>query len=149
MKSARLLIEQLQRHEGLRLRVYRCPAGKLTIGYGRNLEDKGISKQEAGLMLANDLVEVRKAIEEDEEHGKIFEKMNDARKGALINMGFNLGVKGLFGFRNMWRALKKNNFDLAAKEMLDSQWARQVGSRSLELAAQMRTGQWPDEWQIV
>lgn len=29
--------EQLVRHEGLRLRPYRCTAGKLTIGIGRNL----------------------------------------------------------------------------------------------------------------
>ncbi len=28
---------QLVRHEGLRLKPYRCTAGKLTIGIGRNL----------------------------------------------------------------------------------------------------------------
>jgi len=32
------ILEQLVRHEGLRLKAYRCTTGKLTIGYGRNLD---------------------------------------------------------------------------------------------------------------
>ena len=31
--------------EGLSLKPYRCPAGKLTIGYGHNLEANGISEE--------------------------------------------------------------------------------------------------------
>ena len=44
--------EQLLLHEGLRLKPYRCTSNKLTIGVGRNLEDKGISKEEAMRLLA-------------------------------------------------------------------------------------------------
>ena len=46
---------QLVRHEGLRLKPYRCTAGKLTIGIGRNLDDCGISQTEAYLLLENDI----------------------------------------------------------------------------------------------
>jgi len=48
------LIRQLREHEGLRLPPYHCPAGKLTIGIGRNLGDKGITEKEAVMLLEND-----------------------------------------------------------------------------------------------
>jgi lysozyme len=46
---------QLVRYEGLRLKPYRCTAGKLTIGIGRNLDDCGISQTEAYVLLENDI----------------------------------------------------------------------------------------------
>ena len=49
-------------HEGLRLGVYRCPAGKLTIGVGRNLEDRGITEEEAYYLLRNDIADVAAAV---------------------------------------------------------------------------------------
>ena len=51
------LTAQLTKHEGLRLKPYHCPAGKLTIGIGRNLEDKGITEKEAVMLLENDIHE--------------------------------------------------------------------------------------------
>ena len=45
----------LIRHEGLKLRAYLCPAGKITVGVGRNLEDAGISEKEALFLLDNDI----------------------------------------------------------------------------------------------
>jgi lysozyme len=51
------MIRQLTTHEGLRLKPYLCPAGKLTIGIGRNLEGKGITKQEAIMLLEYDIQE--------------------------------------------------------------------------------------------
>ena len=53
-----LLRSQLERHEGLRLKPYRDTVGKLTVGYGRNLEDVGISRDEADFMLDNDIDQV-------------------------------------------------------------------------------------------
>jgi len=54
------LTDQLIKHEGLRLKPYHCPAGKLTIGVGRNLEDKGITEEEAVMLLENDIQECLK-----------------------------------------------------------------------------------------
>lgn len=132
-----ILIEQLKRHEGMRLKPYKCTAGKLTIGYGRNLEDKGISKHEAELMLSNDIHEVQ---DELTKRLPVYFKLNQARKDALANMGFNLGVTGLLKFKKMISALESGDYNLAAAEMLDSRWASQVGQRSKELAEQIRTG---------
>jgi len=133
------LIEQIKRHEGLRLKPYRCTANKLTIGYGRNIEDAGISEDEAELLLFNDLARCTKEIEK---HVKAFNKLNDARQSVLVNMCFNLGINGLLKFKKFLAAVNDGFVELAAKEMLDSRWAKQVGSRAIELSEQMKTGAW-------
>ena len=53
------MIGMLKRHEGLRLKPYQDTIGKLTIGYGRNLDDRGISKEEAEYLLRNDISRVK------------------------------------------------------------------------------------------
>lgn len=134
------LSNQLKRHEGLRLKPYKCTAGKITIGYGRNLEDKGISVSEAELMLSNDIREFESSLEK---RLPVYSssKLNQARKDALTNMAFNLGIDGLLKFKNMIAALEAEYYTLAASEMLDSRWAKQVGPRAIELAEQIRTGE--------
>ena len=133
------LIEQLKRHEGFKAKPYLCTAGKTTIGYGRNLDDAGVSKDEAEAMLVNDIITATAGA------WALFlsyEQLNDARKDVLINMCFNLGRARLSGFKNMIAAVNDGYFDLAAKEMLNSKWAKQVGNRAIELSEQMRTGEY-------
>jgi lysozyme len=133
------LLQQIKLHEGLRLKPYRCTSDKLSIGFGRNLEDKGITQEEAEYLLSNDILAVQAVI------WKVipaYDKLNDARKGVLVNMAFNLGVNGLLKFKKMIAAISDGYFELAASEMLDSNWANQVGNRALELAEQMKTGEW-------
>jgi lysozyme len=131
------MIEQLKQHEGLELKPYRCTSGKLTIGYGRNLEAKGISKGEAESMLFSDIAEV----EDKLVRAGFLSGLNDARKAVLINMAFQLGFKGLSKFRNMLAAVQSEQYDLAASEMLDSLWAKQTPNRAKELSEQMLTGE--------
>ena len=69
-------------------------------------------------------------------------KINDARQAVLINMAFNIGLSGLFKFKKTISAIKGGFYEKAAKEMLDSKWANQVGNRATELSEQMRTGEW-------
>ena len=132
------LAEQLKKHEGLKLKPYTDTVGKLTLGIGRNLEDKGITEQEALFMLNNDI---------DYFYSKLcqsigwMKKLDDARQNVLVNMSFNLGIAGLMTFKKMLLACEHGNFKIAATEMLNSKWAEQVGYRANELAEQMRTGQ--------
>lgn len=133
------LINQLKRHEGLKLKPYRCTAGKLTIGFGRNLDDKGITDEEAESMLKNDIDSTTEAVLKSI---PAYKKLNDARKAVLINMAFNLGINGLLKFKKVINALDGERYTLAASEMLDSNWAFQVPNRALELAEQMKTGEW-------
>lgn len=135
------LTKQLKRHEGLRLKPYLCTAGKQTIGYGRNLEQKGITKGEAEYMLSVDIGDVMLELKN---RLPIYQSLDSTRQAVLVNMGFNLGVNGLLKFKNMVKALEAKDYAKAAAEMLDSNWAKQVGSRAQELALQMETGVWND-----
>ncbi len=130
-------IRQIKRHEGLKLKPYKCTAGKLTIGYGRNLEDRGIDKDEAEQMLLRDMCEVEEQLFDK----GLLDGLNDARKAVLINMGFQLGITGLLKFKRMLSALVNHEYELAAKEMLDSRWAGQTPNRAKELSDQMATGE--------
>lgn len=136
--SARLLARKLiKEHEGLRLKPYECTAGKLTIGYGRNLDDNGISEVEANALLDNDINSVCIRLESQD----FWTGLCAARQAVLIDMCFNLGWPRLSGFRKMLAALRVADYQAAAREMLDSQWAKQVGGRATKLAKIMRTGE--------
>jgi lysozyme len=132
------LWEQLVHHEGLRLKPYRCSAGKLTIGVGRNLEDVGLTEEEALLLLGNDISRV---ITELDQNIPAFSSLDEIRKRVLVDMGFNLGINRLMKFRRMLAALEAGDWSQAAVEMMDSRWARQVGSRAERLKLMMETGE--------
>ena len=135
--NRQLLRSQLERHEGLRLKPYRDTVGKLTIGYGRNLEDVGISHDEADFMLDNDIDQVERQLETVDEYNEL----DPVRQTVIANMAFNLGLRGLMQFRNMWAAVGRRDWESASKEMMQSKWARQVGVRAVELSEIMRTGE--------
>jgi lysozyme len=133
-----MLVEQLIKHEGLRLYPYRDSVGMLTIGVGRNLSDVGISKKEALMLLEND---IDKAIEAAKLVVDNFDRHNEARQMVLVNMAFNLGATRLRRFKKMLAALSIYNYVEAAREMLDSNWAEQVGNRASELSKIMDEGE--------
>ncbi|GAB1468254.1 hypothetical protein MASR2M64_09660 [Candidatus Cloacimonadota bacterium] len=130
--------EQLVRHEGLRLKPYRCTAGKLTIGIGRNLDDCGISQKEAYLLLENDIQNCEKQLLE--EIPEIYNALDEVRKSVLLNMCFNLGISGLLNFNNTLAFVAAGDWERAANGMLASKWAKQVGRRAIELSELMRKG---------
>ncbi len=131
------IVDQLILHEGLRLKPYRCTAGKLTIGVGRNLETKGLSEEEALFLLRNDIAEVTERLE----RLGWFVALDPVRQKVLIDMAFNLGVAGLLSFKRMIQALNCYDYDTAADEMINSKWYHQVGERSKRLVQMMRTGE--------
>lgn len=131
------LIAQLLVDEGLRLKPYRDTVGKLTIGVGHNLDDVGITQDEAMYLLAND---VRRTYGELLEALPWVTKLDDARQNVLTNMAFNLGIKGLLGFKHALACMQREAWHDAADAMLQSKWARQVGARAVRLATVMRTG---------
>jgi lysozyme len=127
----------LVRHEGLRNFPYKDSVGKWTVGVGRNLEDRGISDEEAMYLLGRDIWRCTSWLKE---HFDYFNALNPARQDVVISMVFNMGGLRYLEFRKMIAALMKQDFDAAAVAMLDSVWARQVGARAHELATMMKTG---------
>ena len=125
--------------EGLRLKPYKCTAGKLTIGYGRNLEDVGISQAEADMLFERDFAMAESEVKRLCKANQIdWENLIEQRFYVLTDMMFNLGYNRLSKFKKLLYALKNSLYDDAAKEMLDSTWATQVGNRATQLAALMR-----------
>ncbi|MGT2513408.1 glycoside hydrolase family protein [Sphingomonas panni] len=156
------LVAELTRDEGLRLKTYRCTAGKLTIGIGRNLDDVGITGSEARIfgcetpsaalalvkrqgvtklqaesLFANDIVGCERDLDRNL---RWWRTLDDVRQRVLLNMCFNLGIRRLLPFKNTLRMVERREFEDAADNMLKSLWARQVGGRALRLSAMMRTG---------
>lgn len=131
-------VELIKLHEGLELTVYKCTAGKNTIGYGRNLDDKGITEAEAEVMLVNDMAEHETWLQNE---FAFWGELNEARQAVLIDMTHNLGRTGLLGFKNFIAALAVADYSKASVEMLDSRWARQVGMRAHRLSNIMATGE--------
>jgi lysozyme len=123
--------EILIKHEGLRVRPYRDTTGHLTIGVGRNLDDRGITKEEALYLLENDI----KAFSEDlSERLYYYDALPETAKLVLLDMAFNLGLNGLLTFHQTLEHIKQGDYKEASKSMLQSKWAKQVGGRAIELS---------------
>ena len=152
------LINKLIEHEGLVLEVYQDSLGIDTIGIGRNLEDRGISKEEldyldipnmevvyehgitekdARYLALNDIEIVEKEL--CKAHPCV-EELDDVRQLVVMDMAFNMGVPRLKKFVKMWNAIHEKSFDIASSEMLDSRWADQVGQRAIILSNAMKEG---------
>lgn len=131
------LKEQLLLHEGIRLKPYRDTVGKWTVGVGRNLTDKGITKVEALIMLDGDIHEVTK---DCRTYIECFDRLDEVRQRVLLDMAFNMGIHGLLGFKTTLACVARGDYAEAADRMVESKWADQVGRRAHRLAAWMRSG---------
>jgi lysozyme len=148
MLDSDLLIRELTRDEGLRLKPYRCTAGKLTIGCGRNLDDVGINHGEAEILLRND---IERTAAELDQYLPWWRQMDPVRQRAMLNWAFNIGVVAhngkLLTFKNSLELLRCGRYLDAAQHMLASKWARDVGigtpekpGRALRVVTMMRDG---------
>lgn len=132
------LISMLKRHEGLRLKPYHCSAGKLSIGFGRNLDDMGISEDEALYLLQNDI----DACYSELNVFHWFQELDQVRQEALVDMLFNLGLPRFLSFKKMIARLIAKEYSQAAEEIVNSLYARQVGDRANELAYMIERGEY-------
>ena len=152
-------VNKVRVHEGLVLTVYKDTLGIDTIGIGRNLQDRGISKEELDHMdiPSMDAVYEHGITEADAyylatNYIAIVEKelarakpcvydLDAVRQLIVMDMAFNMGVPRLCKFKKMWAAIEAGDFDTASVEMLDSRWARQVKSRATKLSDAMKKGE--------
>jgi lysozyme len=143
------LIADLTRDEGLRLKPYRCSAGYLTVGVGRNLDTVGLrSSGEAEILLRNDIAAMEAELDL---HLPWWRGLDPGRQRAMLNWAFNIGVKSndgkLLTFKNSLELIRTHRFVDAAQHMLASKWARDVGigtpekpGRALRVVTLMRDG---------
>jgi lysozyme len=157
--NASNFLDKLIDHEGMVLTVYKDSLGIDTVGIGRNLKDRGISKEELEYMdipnmdavyehgiseadarylamndikiVENELCRIHPCVED----------LDAVRQLVLMDMAFNMGVPRLSKFKKMWNAIHEGQFENASLEMMDSRWARQVGRRAGILSKAMKTGE--------
>lgn len=147
------LIQRFILHEGCVLTPYKCPAGYLTIGIGRNLEANpltreerkvcgdymhGITKNAAYYLLRNDIEKVKR---ECSKNIPFFYNLDDERQYALLDMCFNMGIKTLMKFQLMLGAMGVGDWNKAADECLCSRYAKQTDKRARRIANVIRTGE--------
>lgn len=136
MSDRQLLVDQIIRHEGVRLKPYLDTVGKTTIGVGRNLSDVGVSEAEAMLLLEHDL----DAVIADMATFAWFPLLDPVRQRAVVNVRFNVGPSGFRGFARFIHAMAIAGFVDAARELRNSKAATQAPMRYKELAAMIETG---------
>ena len=141
-------VELLKIYEGFVDKPYYCPAGYLSVGYGHNLEtgrkvvslegrdyaDLPLTEGEATVILLDDIEEVSRDIQR---RFSEFKGIPEDKQGVLIRMAFQMGVGGVMKFKMMLSALRSGDFKEAARQMLDSRWAKQTVVRAHDEAARM------------
>ena len=132
------LKEQIRFHEGYSPKPYLDTRGLLTIGFGRCLDTKGITRAEAEVLLDNDIVG---AIDALTRRFPWFTRLDPIRQRVLVDMCIQLGLNGVANFKRMCAAIEAGDYDLAADEMIDSVWEGQAPKRVHRLAQMMRTGE--------
>ena len=130
------------RDEGLKLKPYRCTAGKLTIGIGRNLDDVGITEATAYQMLAEDVQSAEKACISIFGKG-LWDKWSDNRRLGWVNFAFNLGFQRMLAFRNTLRAGLREDWAGVEAGIRKSAYAKQVGSRADRVIAMICREEFP------
>jgi lysozyme len=130
------LFEQLERHEGRRKFPYVDTVGKVSIGVGRNLKDRGLSDDEIDYLLSNDLKECR----DDLATFPWWDELDEVRRNVVMDMRFQLGAAGFRKFKATLGAVAAGNYTQAGEYMEASRWARQVPNRAARLIRWMKTG---------
>lgn len=138
------LLAMLKRHEGVETHAYECSEGKVTVGVGRNIDQAGgmgLSDDEIDYLLQND---VERVVKELAAEYPWFSDLDDVRRDAMVDISFNLGATRLRLFKRALAAMETGNYKEAATEFLDSRWAKQVGSRALELTDMISSGEYAE-----
>ena len=137
--------ESLEIHEGRRSRVYKCTAGKNTIGIGHNIDAKGLPHDIALYlhktgMITDEMIDRLFVLDvEDAQRDAVrlwpnIQTFSNSQQVALIDFVFNLGYKTAQTFRNTNLAINQRRWKDAAAGILNSKYAKQVGQRAHDIA---------------
>lgn len=138
------LVESIKLHEGNPGVVYLDTKGNLTCGWGHLLavgtkvpqaSAEAFLKQDIANAIS-DFMRIPKSVLPN------FGILNTVRRRVIVELIFNMGLRGVLGFRNMWACIRVRDWLGAARELLDSKWAREdVGeARSTRMADQLARG---------
>ena len=139
MKHIRALAENyIRKNEGEVLTPYKDSRGILTIGVGHNLT-YGISKAASDFIFKEDLDKAEEALKNN--LPDIYNSLDANRQLVLLDLCFNMGIGGVLKFKKMLAALTAKDYELAARELLDSSYARMLTSRAKKNAEILSSGE--------
>lgn len=148
------VIIQTGLEEGFSSTKYKCTKGFWTQGFGRNLDANPLTdfeksrikdlnnwtKEEANLLLQEEIEKIVEDLRKDITFD--FIGLNNQRKSVIINMVYQLGDYGFGKFKDTKKYINNKDFDMAAKEMLDSKWYKKdTPERAIRMSNQMRDGE--------
>ena len=125
------LLERIKHHEGYRKSVYKCTEGYDTIGYGFAIKDLEMDEDIAEEILIR---KVEKLIKRVRSRFDWLDSVPHAVQGVLVEMSYQMGLSGVCKFKKALHAMQMLQWKLAAKELLDSRWAKQTPNRAKELS---------------
>lgn len=152
MISDDVIIQRLVVNEGIRYQPYKCPAGFLTIGVGRNLETnpltseekkvcgdymRGITKEQCYYLLRHDIEKVKKELDKN---CPWWINLSNDRQFVMIDLCFNLGITKLLKFKNTLLYLSTGFYKQAAINLRESVYYKQVTKRAERNARCIETG---------
>ena len=130
-KELQEIVDDIKKHEGFSSKVYQCTEGYDTIGYGFAIKDLVIDEGVSDLILMKKLHTLLQRI--------IiafpwFKDVDEIAKKVVINMCYQLGLRGFSKFKQTIYYLETEQYEEASLEMLDSLWAKQTPNRAKELS---------------
>ena len=143
-------LSMIRWEEGFRLTAYLCSEGYPTIGYGYKLSNvksldgfEGLvwTREMAQEFLVCKLDKILSELDSSSANGGTFRAMSEPRKRVVLSMCYQMGVTGVFKFKNFWAHSATSEYGKAADEMLNSRWARQTPARAKRHAEAFRTNQ--------
>lgn len=150
------IIQRLMLNEGVRNKAYYCPAGKLTIGIGRNLDDnpltpeeiayighncrgKCITNEQAAYLCRNNIAQVKLELDRNMPWWR---DLSPDRQFVMIDLCFNMGIKTLLTFKRTLSSIADGYYIRAGEQLMQSKYAKQVGVRARRNAYALKTGEW-------
>jgi len=118
--------------------MYKDSVDLWTVGFGRNIQERGLSPEEAEFLLDNDIIDAIKECHSFD----WFNNLDDVRQTVVVDMVYNMGLPRFSGFKKTIKLISDHRFEEAASEMMDSKWARQVGVRAVRLSQMMSSGEY-------
>ena len=129
------LVDRVKEHEGFWSKVYKCPEGFDTIGYGFAIKDLELTEDVAEMILMQKLDKLAMSVK------KAFPWLDNAPpevEDVLIEMSYQMGLSGVKKFKLALKYMEHKNWDRAADEMLLSRWHRQTPHRAKKLSNVIR-----------
>lgn len=157
MNQESAIIQLLRQEEGICYSPYIDSLGYPTVGIGFKLGPQGIplshysfrlSDNTINVWLEDNLSALKLAMLGRNEINIAYNHCNQPRRDILISMAYQMGTAGLERFHDMLSAIIKEDWDVAAIQMLNSIWAKQTQERAHRHASVMRSGQWQPTYDL-